>query len=113
MLPVSGAAQLSASGAIAGLRPVISASGAYCRLVRPAPAGWWARNRFHSPWRRACALQLVDDRRALPDPAVRLGLGQLRGEDLLGREHVLVHEGLELCPELLGPVVVREIHAAS
>ena len=35
MFPVSGAEQLSASGAIHGLRPVISASGAYCRLVRP------------------------------------------------------------------------------
>src|ERR1700721_2290718 len=33
MLPVSGAAQFSASGASAGLQPVISASGAYCRLV--------------------------------------------------------------------------------
>ena len=39
MLPVSGAAQLSASGASAGLRPVISASGAYWRLVSPAPSG--------------------------------------------------------------------------
>ena len=37
MFPVSGAEQLSASGAIHGLRPVISASGAYCRLVSPAP----------------------------------------------------------------------------
>ena len=63
MLPVSGAAQLSASGASAGLRPVISASGAYCRLVSP-PAGPGrfsvcgprARNRFHSPRRRASAL---------------------------------------------------------
>ena len=39
MLPVSGAAQFSASGAIVGLCPVISASGAYCRLDRPAPSG--------------------------------------------------------------------------
>lgn len=37
MLPVSGAAQLTASGARCGLRPVSSASGAYWRLVRPAP----------------------------------------------------------------------------
>ena len=35
MLPVSGAAQFSAAGARWGLRPVISASGAYWRLVRP------------------------------------------------------------------------------
>src|SRR5487761_1667656 len=37
MLPVSGAAQLRAAGARCGLRPVISASGAYWRLVSPAP----------------------------------------------------------------------------
>jgi hypothetical protein len=37
MLPVSGAAQFSAAGAMDGLRPVISASGAYCTLVSPAP----------------------------------------------------------------------------
>ncbi len=49
MFPVSGAAQFRASGAMDGLCPVISASGAYCRFVSPAPSGWWARNRFHSP----------------------------------------------------------------
>jgi hypothetical protein len=37
MLPVSGADEFTASGAMRGLRPVISASGAYCRLVSPAP----------------------------------------------------------------------------
>ena len=50
MFPVSGAEQLSASGAIHGLRPVISASGAYCRLVSPAPCSWiGGRKRFHRP----------------------------------------------------------------
>jgi len=52
MFPVSGAEQFSAAGAMAGLRPVISASGAYCRLVRPAPCEP-GRNRFHSPRLRA------------------------------------------------------------
>src|SRR3954452_6449751 len=57
MLPVSGAEQLSASGASHGLRPVISASGAYCRLVSPAPPSWiGGRNRFHRPRSRAWAL---------------------------------------------------------
>jgi hypothetical protein len=37
MLPVSGAAQFRAAGASVGLRPVSSASGAYWRLVSPAP----------------------------------------------------------------------------
>ena len=56
-MPVSGAEQLSASGAIHGLRPVISASGAYCRLVSPAPWECVAgRNRFHKPCARASAL---------------------------------------------------------
>src|SRR5581483_4044962 len=56
MLPVSGAEQLSASGAILGLRPVISASGAYWTLVRPAPCSCVAgRNRFHSPRARAAS----------------------------------------------------------
>ena len=57
MLPVSGAEQLSASGAIQALRPVISASGAYWRFVSPAPPSWiGGRNRFHRPRSRACAL---------------------------------------------------------
>jgi hypothetical protein len=51
MLPVSGAEQFIASGASSGLRPLISASGAYCRFVRPAPCSP-DRNRFHS---RGCA----------------------------------------------------------
>ena len=46
MFPVSGAAQLVASGAISMLQPVSSASGAYSRLVSPETDG---RNRFHSP----------------------------------------------------------------
>ena len=46
MLPVSGAAQLSTSGAISMLQPDSSASGAYSRLVSPDTAG---RKRFHSP----------------------------------------------------------------
>src|SRR5664280_3418061 len=49
MLPVSGAEQFIASGASCGLCPLISASGAYCRLLRPAPSGECGKNRFHSP----------------------------------------------------------------
>ncbi len=58
MLPVSGAEQFSASGAIHGLRPVSSAIGAYCRLVRPAPCSEFGRNRFHSPRERASAFRV-------------------------------------------------------
>ncbi len=52
MLPVSGAEQLKTSGAIAE-RPMISQSGAYSRLVRPAPNSLSGRNRFHNPAARA------------------------------------------------------------
>ena len=48
MFPVSGAAQLVASEA-RWLRPMISASGAYSRLVRPGPHSGWGWKRFHSP----------------------------------------------------------------
>ena len=55
MFPVSGAEQLQASDAI-GLRPMISASGAYSALLKPGPhcgSGW---NMFHSPRLRASSL---------------------------------------------------------
>ncbi|BFO20174.1 hypothetical protein SHKM778_65620 [Streptomyces sp. KM77-8] len=55
MFPVSGAAQLVTVGASCGERPMISASGAYWRLVSPAPYAESGRNRFHSPCRRASA----------------------------------------------------------
>src|SRR6476619_6506212 len=52
MLPVSGAAQLRTAGASRMERPVISASGAYWRFVRPAPR-FPGRKTFHSPRSRA------------------------------------------------------------
>jgi hypothetical protein len=56
MFPVSGAAQFVASGAIHGLRPVISANGAYSSTESPAPQRGSGRNMFHSPRRRASVL---------------------------------------------------------
>src|SRR5689334_10642520 len=63
MLPVSGAAQLSTAGASRMHRPVISASGAYCRLVRPAPCSP-GRKTFHRPrsrasWHSSCSTGTV------------------------------------------------------
>jgi len=55
MLPVSGAAQFSAVGAKWGERPVISARGAYWRLVSPPPYSASGRKRFHRPCLRASA----------------------------------------------------------
>ena len=57
MFPVSGAAQLHASGAMWALWPMISASGAYSRLDRPGPHSGCGWNRFHSPRRRASAFR--------------------------------------------------------
>jgi hypothetical protein len=53
MLPVSGAPQLVASGAITGDQPMISATDAYSRLDSP-PSSWWKR--FHRPRLRASTL---------------------------------------------------------
>ncbi len=56
MFPVSGAEQFKASGARTGLRPVISASGAYSCTARPAPSCSSGRKRFHRPRLLALAL---------------------------------------------------------
>ena len=53
MLPVSGAAQFIASGAISTLRPMISANGAYSALERPGPHSGWGWKRFQRPRARA------------------------------------------------------------
>src|SRR5215469_8880506 len=51
IFPVSGAEQLNTSGAIE-LRPITSQSGAYSRLVSPAPPSS-GKNKFHNPAERA------------------------------------------------------------
>ena len=53
MLPVSGAEQLNAIGAIAGLRPISSQSTPYSQLVSPTPCSSSGMNRFQSPSARA------------------------------------------------------------
>ena len=53
MLPVSGAEQLKAIGAIAGLRPISSQSTPYSQLVSPAPCSESGMNRFQRPSERA------------------------------------------------------------
>ena len=53
MLPVSGAEQLNAIGAIAGLRPISSQRTPYSQLVRPAPCSSSGMKRFQSPSERA------------------------------------------------------------
>ena len=106
MFPVSGAAQLIASGAISMLRPLISAIGAYSRFVSPAPWVSSGRKRFHRPSARARRLEVLDDLR----DDVRVALAALAGVDGLRGVHVLVHEARHLllqCERALG---VREVH---
>ena len=101
-----------ASGASSGLRPLISASGAYCRLVRPAPCSP-GRKRFHRPRRRASALSSLDDRWRGPAPRrVAVPLGDLRGQGGLGRVDVLGHEREQRVLELPGARVEAEVHLA-
>ena len=52
ILPVSGAEQLKTSGAIVE-RPMTSQSGAYSKLLSPAPYSESGRNKFHNPAARA------------------------------------------------------------
>ena len=89
MLPVSGAAQLSASGAM-WLRPVISASGAYSRFVSPAPKRSSGQEQVPQAALAGLGLQLLHHGRVevrvarTPRPA--------RCQTALGRIDVLVHE---------------------
>src|SRR6218665_14222 len=87
ILPVSGAEQLNTSLA-QGTRPMISASGAYSGLVRPAPSEPDAaalstgRNRFHRPAARALGLGFSMVARAdqrLPAAGVGARSGPLAG----------------------------------
>ena len=97
MLPVSGALQLNASGAIHE-RPMISHSGAYSRLVRPAPSSDSGRKRFHRPAARAFALRssmTFVGTHDIAAPAVGLDLG---GEHRFGRIDVVVHEARQRAP---------------
>ena len=49
MLPVSGAEQLKAIGAAAGLRPISSQSSPYSQLLSPGPYRSSGMNRFQRP----------------------------------------------------------------
>ena len=67
---------------------MISQSGAYSRLVSPAPCSLSGRNRFHSPAARAFGFSSSTIARRLPAIAV----GDLAVERRLVRIDVLVHE---------------------
>ena len=87
MLPVSGAEQLNTSAAM-GDRPMISQSGAYSRLVRPAPRFVSRQEEVPETSRPGLGLQLFDDAARLPAVA-RI---DLLGESSFIGIDVLVHE---------------------
>ena len=109
MLPVSGAAQLSAAGARWPLRPVISASGAYCRLVSPAPCSP-GRKRFHRPRRRASARSSASDRHRVPGPRVVELRRAARGRPARPGRRGSSMKSSSRCAQLLGLGVEREVH---
>ena len=109
MLPVSGALQLSAAGAIWMLRPVISAIGAYCRLVRPPSSGAPGSAKFHRPRLRASARRSSMTGGEGPRVVDVRSLHLLLGGGLGGVDD-LVHEALGALDQVERLGVVCEIH---
>ena len=109
MFPVSGAEQFSASGAIAGLQPVISASGAYSRFDRPGAPSRVREEQVPEAAGSSFGLELVHHRRV----GVRVAGGlDLFAVDGLRRVDAFVHEREEACAQVLDPIVPGEVHGA-
>ena len=85
MLPVSGAWQLIASGAMTGDQPEISATAAYSRLDRP---GELRQEEVPQPAPAGLGLQVLEHRAG----GVRPVLGEIAAHADLGREDLLAHE---------------------
>ena len=110
MLPVSGAEQLKTS-LDQGTAPMISASGAYSWLLRPAPrplvsgpafSARGGRNRFHSPAARALGLSSSMTCSGVQRLPARVLASISSNQRWLGRVHVLGHEGAQARLQFLG-----------
>src|ERR1700722_3994144 len=117
MLPVSGAEQLNTSEA-QPIWPISSASGAYSRLVNPAP---WNSSAscaaggmkwFHRPWAFALAFRPVLQLFVERDHPPALTLGVLLLVDRHGGANMLVHERLHAIEPFALTVRHGEIHRA-
>ena len=108
MLPVSGAEQLKAIGAAAGLRPISSQSSPYSQLVRPGPYRSSGMNRFQRPAERRLLADLDEDLR-IGDPGADLGVEPLHDLPLL-RVDLLVHEVEDPLAERLDLRARLEVH---
>ncbi len=108
MLPVFGASQLIASGAMCDDQPVTSASAAYSTFVRPETSG---RNRFHSPRERASAFSSSTTGGSVwsSGPFLR----RYSSYSCLGGEHLGVHEVLQASQVVLGLGGVLEVHGKT
>ena len=102
MLPVSGAEQLHASGAM-WLRPMISASGAYSTLLRPGTPtlGRLGQEQVPQSLLARQLLELLHHRRMRVRVA---GRHQLLVVHRLGRVDVLVHEREQTLAQLLAAI---------
>ena len=107
MLPVSGAWQLIASGAITGDQPDTSATGAYSRFDSPETSG---RNRFHSPRSRASAFSSSTTGRQVPLLRRAAALGAERLVPGLRREDLLLEEGAHALGVVGGHGAGCEVH---
>ena len=92
MLPVSGAAQLNAIGAIAGERPISSQRTPYSQLVRPGPNLLVGQEEVPQAVRLGLLAQLADDGRVGDARAgAHLVVERLHRLEL-DRQHLLVDE---------------------
>ena len=81
-------------------------------IGQPGALGMAGKEEVPQPPTAGFGLELLDDGRPpprVPGPRHRLGL---LGEDRLGREDVLGHEGEQPLAPFLRAVVVREVHGA-
>ncbi len=108
MLPVSGAAQLKAIGAAAGLRPISSQSRPYSQLARPGPKRSSGMKRFQRP--SPLALSRISTRiLRVGDARADLGVERLHDLPLL-RVDVLVHEVEDALAQRLDLGAGLEVH---
>ena len=107
MLPVSGAEQLRASGAISGERAGHLREAGVVEHREPGLAG---QEQVPQPPGARDVLEVLDDRGEVVPAALLSEPGALLGVHRLGGQHVRGHERLEIGAQLLGSGRRREVH---
>ena len=109
MLPVSGAAQLIASGRDLDAAPADLRQRRVLEVRQARAPAFVGQEEIPQAALTRLRLQLVDHRRQV----VNAALGALARVDLLGRVDALVHEGLEPRLHLQRALAVGEVHRSS